>query len=243
MKHLEKITRLISSSQYATAIQVAILIKQALRAHRVAIIKTTSNQRRFPEVIWEEGLTSRADPRTYKIQGEEVDENILCDISRRLYTTTDDTAIQQVRYLTAEAILNQELSNRRSTQAIHWQVSQPKGALSFIWLRRNRMIFSAKDKILFQQLRPIASNLLAQRENTPALAHDEHLQHKRRGAIRGALSPMERIVLEHLRGGMTEKETAIALHRSPHTIHVHIKSLYRKFLVHSRPDLLEETKT
>jgi len=54
------------------------------------------------------------------------------------------------------------------------------------------------------------------------------------------LSKTERSVLEHLlEANRTEREVANTLHRSPHTIHVHVKSIYRKLNVSSRRELID----
>jgi DNA-binding CsgD family transcriptional regulator len=51
------------------------------------------------------------------------------------------------------------------------------------------------------------------------------------------LTATERRVLLELLDGKTEKATATALRQSPHTTHIHIKSLYAKFGVHNRAAL------
>lgn len=52
------------------------------------------------------------------------------------------------------------------------------------------------------------------------------------------IGPREREVLEGLIVGQTEAEIARALDMSPHTVHSHARSLYLKFGVHSRFELL-----
>jgi DNA-binding CsgD family transcriptional regulator len=52
------------------------------------------------------------------------------------------------------------------------------------------------------------------------------------------LSKTEMLVLDHLRLRETEREVAQAVGRSPHTIHVHVKSIYRKLMVTSRKQLM-----
>lgn len=47
-----------------------------------------------------------------------------------------------------------------------------------------------------------------------------------------------REVLEHLKVGRSEKEIARAMGRSPHTVHSHVKTIYRHFNVSSRSELL-----
>lgn len=52
-----------------------------------------------------------------------------------------------------------------------------------------------------------------------------------------SLSRTERQILPHLRTAATEREIAAAVHRSPHTVHVHVKNIYRKLGISSRRDL------
>jgi DNA-binding NarL/FixJ family response regulator len=53
------------------------------------------------------------------------------------------------------------------------------------------------------------------------------------------LTRTERRVLEMLRSNATEKNIADNMHRSPHTIHVHVKNIYRKLGIGSRKQLQE----
>ncbi len=55
---------------------------------------------------------------------------------------------------------------------------------------------------------------------------------------RAGLSPREVDVLELALNGDTEAEIARRLHRSPHTIHSHLRSIYKHFSVTSRAELL-----
>jgi DNA-binding CsgD family transcriptional regulator len=52
------------------------------------------------------------------------------------------------------------------------------------------------------------------------------------------LSPRQKTVLEHLKEGCSEKEVAGALGISHHTVHHYVKSLYKRFQVGSRAELL-----
>lgn len=51
------------------------------------------------------------------------------------------------------------------------------------------------------------------------------------------LSETEQRVFECLCQGMTERHIAETMHRSRHTVHVHVKSIYRKLNVRSRAEL------
>jgi DNA-binding CsgD family transcriptional regulator len=52
------------------------------------------------------------------------------------------------------------------------------------------------------------------------------------------LSPRMRQTLQQLLRGDSEKQAARALGVSPHTVHVYVKAIYRKFNVASRGELL-----
>ncbi|MEX2673309.1 MAG: helix-turn-helix transcriptional regulator [Phycisphaeraceae bacterium] len=55
---------------------------------------------------------------------------------------------------------------------------------------------------------------------------------------RHGLSPRLRMILDYLLDGLTEKQIAQLLHRSPATVHRHVTMLYRHFNVTSRGELL-----
>ena len=58
-------------------------------------------------------------------------------------------------------------------------------------------------------------------------------------AVPGApLSRRQRQTLELLLAGDAEKQIAARLAISRHTVHVYVKSLYKRFAVNSRPELL-----
>ena len=89
-------------------------------------------------------------------------------------------------------------------------------------------------------LRPAAARRLAQACDQQWRRPDADDPVRRPLADRLAtVSRTESEVLRHLlRGGVTERQVAHAMHRSPHTIHVHVKSIYRKLSVSSRKELL-----
>lgn len=53
------------------------------------------------------------------------------------------------------------------------------------------------------------------------------------------LSKAERAILDYLLDGLTEAQTAHRLNRSRHTVHVHVKSIYRKLGVNSRVEMVK----
>ena len=54
----------------------------------------------------------------------------------------------------------------------------------------------------------------------------------------GDLTPRAAETLRHLLAGDSEKEVARRMHLSPHTVHGHVKALYRRFGVSTRAELL-----
>jgi len=61
---------------------------------------------------------------------------------------------------------------------------------------------------------------------------------RRHAALLQTLSEAQRRVTSQLLEGMSEKETAFRLRLSPHTVHNHIKEIYRRLNVNSRAELL-----
>ena len=52
------------------------------------------------------------------------------------------------------------------------------------------------------------------------------------------LPPRQKQTLQRLLAGDSEKQIALRLEVSPHTVHVYVKQLYRRFEVNSRGELL-----
>lgn len=105
--------------------------------------------------------------------------------------------------------------------------------------------FTPGDASLLQRLKPAMAgavrgafleNLqIASNEGvaTPRAANQSDVAH-----LLATLSKTEYEVCELLRTNATERQVAIELGRSPHTIHVHVKNIYRKLAVNSRRDLV-----
>jgi DNA-binding CsgD family transcriptional regulator len=70
-----------------------------------------------------------------------------------------------------------------------------------------------------------------------AMLGDQVLEGKRLSSG-PALSRRQRQTLELLLAGNAEKQIAARLNISRHTVHVYVKSLYKRFDVNSRPELL-----
>lgn len=89
---------------------------------------------------------------------------------------------------------------------------------------------------LMQNHRPVSR----QSENTPGKPVSHFLSTNSKITptdLLAKLTRTERRVLEMLRSNATEKIIADSMHRSPHTIHVHVKNIYRKLGIGSRKQL------
>ena len=66
------------------------------------------------------------------------------------------------------------------------------------------------------------------------------LRRKDRLRLDGALTPSQRYVLRLLAKGLSEEEVAAQSGRSYHTVHNHVRVIYKLFGVHSRAELLSK---
>lgn len=108
-------------------------------------------------------------------------------------------------------------------------------------------IFSDKDFAAIERLKPELARVTLeglQREIAgPDAPADALLSDPRRLTRRSPaenikiLSKTEQQILPYLRSSVTEREIAQAIHRSPHTVHVHVKNIYRKLGIGSRREL------
>ncbi|MBL8764713.1 MAG: response regulator transcription factor [Phycisphaerae bacterium] len=70
-----------------------------------------------------------------------------------------------------------------------------------------------------------------------ALLHGVLEHEARRAGIMGRLSAAQRQVLPHVLEGLSEREVAAKLRRSPHTVHDHVKAIYAALGIASRHQL------
>jgi DNA-binding CsgD family transcriptional regulator len=56
--------------------------------------------------------------------------------------------------------------------------------------------------------------------------------------VHSGLSPCQRRVLDLILHGLPEKKIAVRIHISQHTVHNHLRAIYRTLGVHSRSELL-----
>ena len=70
-------------------------------------------------------------------------------------------------------------------------------------------------------------------DNTP-LDREHHCP----ATLNGQLTEKQTEVLTLLRSGLSQKEIAVKLHRSEHTVHTHVERIFVAFGVHSHPELM-----
>ncbi|QDU33300.1 Bacterial regulatory protein, luxR family [Poriferisphaera corsica] len=113
-----------------------------------------------------------------------------------------------------------------------------------VYLRCNDATpFTEQAISLLEQLKPNIARMLTFGAQRELLGHDSDLPHAPNTPSPlnqiNKLSKTERIVFDHLRKEMTEKEIAQVMSRSKHTIHVYVKNIYNKLNISSRRELLE----
>jgi DNA-binding CsgD family transcriptional regulator len=67
---------------------------------------------------------------------------------------------------------------------------------------------------------------------------DEVAPKKPSSNLTSGLSKRMKDTLQHLLSGDSEKEVAAKLNLSPHTVHIHVKKLYKRLDVSSRAELM-----
>ncbi len=87
-----------------------------------------------------------------------------------------------------------------------------------------------KRELVAQVCKFIGAQLEAEDSDQPVAMHQKKLPDN--------LSPRMTQTLEYLLAGHSEKEVAAKMGLSVHTIHVHVKSLYKRLKVSSRGELL-----
>ncbi|HRX84719.1 MAG TPA: helix-turn-helix transcriptional regulator, partial [Phycisphaerae bacterium] len=93
--------------------------------------------------------------------------------------------------------------------------------------------------------RELHGGAFSQRDwNLAAILHDalipfyRYLYRSQRGQVHPRLTPREREVYRELKTGLSEKEIAVRLGISRHTVHDHVKRIYVAFGVSGRAELL-----
>ena len=115
------------------------------------------------------------------------------------------------------------------------------GALQWLDYRHVTMAFSAELYIAFLAIGFIALGIWAGRQLTPRPVRSAFVRND--AAIRAlGLTARECEILELLASGQSNKEMALTLGISPHTIKTHIARLYEKLEVQRRIPALEKAR-
>jgi DNA-binding CsgD family transcriptional regulator len=102
-----------------------------------------------------------------------------------------------------------------------------------------RCEFSVGDQIRFGSVTcAVSTSPLA----GPPRAEQESTFHVRKTLVPPVpteqLTAAQQEIANHLLQGRTETEIALLLHKSPHTIHTHLKAIFQRLGVHSRAELI-----
>ena len=127
---------------------------------------------------------------------------------------------------------------------ITFEVSGPAwGMIAYLRLAPNQP-FKNRETQSLKQLKPALTRVIQtgyKREIGIYLPHFNNRDgthvtpsHMTTANLLAKLSHTERLILKYLRSDDTERQIAATIHRSPHTVHVHVKNIYRKLGVNSR---------
>lgn len=105
----------------------------------------------------------------------------------------------------------------------------------------NQKPFAPREMEKLQRLKPAIARLIRTHHQRRTRTADESDASSSSPidptVLLGKLSQTERHILQMLLAGDTERKIGQTLHRSPHTVHVHVKNTYRKLGVNSRRQL------
>lgn len=114
--------------------------------------------------------------------------------------------------------------------------------------RQGSKPFDEKHQQTLKKVKPAVAHMLRSGCARQGLTAQPATPRKRSGSngkrystdqIIAKLTRTECQVLGYLRLAATEREISQEVHRSPHTVHVHVKNIYRKLEVSSRSELME----
>jgi DNA-binding NarL/FixJ family response regulator len=116
--------------------------------------------------------------------------------------------------------------------------------LTVLTFHRKRRGFSQRERAVVDVVTPHLSQAVARRRRLAALSAAVRCLGRHHDRIDqalpklSALTAREREVVEHLVGGVTDREIARSLVISPRTVHKHLESIYRKLGLGSRTSLI-----
>jgi len=228
MNVLRRTRQLLKQANTARQIQIACLIKQAIRADEVVLIKPTVLKTQNVTTIWSDGgAADRADNGS----SLDADWGLSQEELRSLAQIQAGDTNPLIHYYQDGFLWKSEDIESDRFQSIRMQMNVDGKLCVFIWTRHPERQFSEVDRHRFESLFTVGK-LPISGEEGPAT---------RKNGYQASLTPTERKVLTLLHKGFTERAISQELHRSPNTIHVHVRNIYRKFLVNSRAELIELT--
>lgn len=126
--------------------------------------------------------------------------------------------------------------------AVAFVVREPTWCVAAYVRRERQAAFGPEAVAMLDRLKPTLKWVVltgmqrATHVGLPPVSTEEPRRQRPTDAL-SRLSETERKVLDLLMMGMTERQAADQIGRSPHTVHVHVKNVYRKLDVTSRRQL------
>lgn len=225
---------LLGSADSAHLVQIATLIRQAIDADQVLVVSPFYTGAKRFEIVW-----SDPEARTTKKRAQATGEPaylLPLDSIRSMARTQLEGKKSVAHYFNKGFMWSGPDVGHESFEAIRLETATAVDPLIYLWIRKAERLFTEKCRKDFEGL----LNVIRSKRFKKMIGQ----QITALGPVnsRDLLSPTEQKVLGFLMQGLTEREIAREMGRSHNTIHVHVRSIYRKHLVHSRAELLDQAR-
>ena len=238
MNPLQLVQSQLKQPGLARLMQIAYSVRHALSADETIVLGPVSNPGKPLPLIWDD--TPVAQPMA-SVASSAVQKSQRILSQNQLFSLTVsqlDNNSGAVHYYQRGGLWAQEMVEDEDVQAIRLQYQHSGRRYLILWVRDDERPFTKADRDAFELLLETATQADEQHHhNASDRPPQEHDGSEPTPIFVRPLSPMEGKVLELLRAGFTEKAIAKRLSRSPNTIHVHVRNIYRKLFVGSRAEL------
>ena len=238
MNALKLVQSQLTQPGLARLMQIAYSVKHALSVDETIVFGPVSSPGQPLPLIWDD--TANAEPWASVTEpATQQSRRILTqDQVFSLTVSQLDHNSGAVHYYQRGGLWHEAMVEDEEVQAIRLQYQHNGHRYLILWVRQDDRPFTKADRETFDQLLETATKADDHhRLDASSSAPVEHDESEPTPIFVRPLSPMESKVLELLRAGCTERAIAERLGRSPNTIHVHVRNIYRKLFVGSRAEL------
>lgn len=225
----------------ARMIQIASLVKQAILADEVIVMRPLDSVDQSLDIVWSEGHT-RSD-RSLSNTQESTSVHILSqDVLQAIALSKCESSTGIHCYQDGYLWSGQEVG-ADGVQAIRYWLTIDSMQLIFVWVRNEGRPFTEQERMNLVILTETAAKEFATSDREKKYADGEAVSGNislKQGKKSHHLSQKESEILGLLNKGLTERAIAEKLQRSHNTIHAHVRSIYKKLLVNSRAELLNK---